>query len=135
MASLRTVIAENVQEHLKRSDWKAAIVEMEKLFAIDRDPLIRVRIGDARLKLDRKSSAIREYLRAAELFAEKGFVLKALAQYGLVLRLDPSNAYAKKKIAAMETLRPGKTDARLQHAPMEYRMPQPDADVVPHYAS
>jgi len=135
MASNKTTIAENVQEHLERSDWKAAIAEMEKLFAIDRDPLIRVRIGDARLKLNRKRAAIREYLRAAELFAEKGFVVKALAQYSLVLRLDSLNSYARKKMEVMELLRPGKSVTELQRAPMEYRVPQQFAGVVPHYAS
>lgn len=135
MASNKTIIAENVQEHLERSDWKAAIAEMEKLFAIDRDPLIRVRIGDARLKLNRKRSAIREYLRAAELFAEKGFVAKALAQYSLVLRIDASNIYARNKMAVMEMLRPNKTVTRQHRAPMEYRVPQPFESSIPPYAS
>lgn len=135
MASNKTTLAENVQEHLEKSDWTSAIAEMEKLYAIDRDPLIRVRIGDARLKLNRKRAAIREYLRAAELFAEKGFVVKALAQYSLVLRLDSSNTYARKKMAAMEMLRPGKTDTRQRRAPMEYRVPQPFESSVPLYAS
>ena len=135
MASNKTIIAENVQEHLERSDWKAAIAEMEKLYAIDRDPLIRVRIGDARLKLNRKCSAIREYLRAAGLFAEKGFVVKALAQYSLVLRLDSSNAYARKRMEVMEMLRPGKTATQQQREPMEYRVPQPYESTIPPYAS
>ena len=135
MASNKTIIAENVQEHLERSDWKAAIAEMEKLFAIDRDPLIRVRIGDARLKLNWKRSAIREYLRAAGLFAEKGFVVKALAQYSLVLRLDSTNTYARNKMEIMEMLRPNKTTTKQQSAPIEYRVPQPFESSIPPYAS
>jgi tetratricopeptide (TPR) repeat protein len=135
MASNKTIIAENVQEHLERSDWQAAIEEMEKLFAIDRDPLIRVRIGDARLKLNRKCAAIREYLRAAGLFAEKGFVIKALAQYSLVLRLDSSNTYARNKMEVLEMLRPNKTATKQQCAPMEYRVPQPFESSIPPYAS
>jgi tetratricopeptide (TPR) repeat protein len=135
MASNKTIIAENVQEHLERSDWQAAIEEMEKLFAIDRDPLIRVRIGDARLKLNRKCAAIREYLRAAGLFAEKGFVVKALAQYSLVLRLDSSNTYARNKMEVLEMLRPNKTATKQQRAPMEYRVPQPFESSIPPYAS
>jgi len=135
MASKRTIIAENVQEHLGRADWKAAIAEMEKLFAIDRDPLIRVRIGDARLKLNLKCAAIREYLRAAALFAEKGFVAKALAQYSLVLRLDSSNTYARNKMEVMERLRPGKTATKRQRAPMEYHVPRPFAGSIPPHAS
>jgi tetratricopeptide (TPR) repeat protein len=102
MASKKSVISENVQDCLKKLDWQAAIAEMEKLFAIDRDPIIRVRIGDIRRKLNRKGDAIKEYVYAADLFAERGFIIKALAQYNLALRLDSSNEYARSR---METLR------------------------------
>lgn len=135
MAMEKTIIAENVQRHLEKSDWKAAIAEMEKLYAIDRAPLIRVRIGDVRLKLNRKQAAIREYLRAAKLFAGQGFVVKALAQYRLVLRLDSSNAYARNKMAVMEMLRPIKMVAKPQRAPMEYRVPPSFENSAPLYAS
>jgi hypothetical protein len=125
MAADKALIVDTVQEHLGRGEWNSAIREMEKLFVIDRDPHIRVRIGDARLKLNRKRSAIREYLRAAELFIEKGFVAKALAQYSLVLRLDDLNTYARNRIEAIETLRPSPR-ASMRHAlPMEYRLPPP----------
>ena len=60
MASNKTIIVENIQDCLDQSDWRAAIIEMEKLFAIEQDPHIRVRIGDARRKLNRIRSAIRE---------------------------------------------------------------------------
>lgn len=50
---------------------------MEKLFVIDPDPIIRVRIGDAYQKLGRKQDAVREYLHAAGLYAGKGAVVKA----------------------------------------------------------
>ena len=124
MASKKTIIAENVQKFLDRSDWDAAITEMEKLFAIDRDPHVRVRIGDARRKLNRMRAAIREYIRAADLFAENGFVVKALAQYGLALRLDSSNTYARTQMEILEMLRPARAEKKLTCAPMEYRAPQ-----------
>ena len=131
MASNKTIITENVQYCLDQSDWRAAIIEMEKLFAIDRDPHIRVRIGDGRRKLNRIRAAIRDYLRAADLFAEKGFVAKALAQYNLVLRLDSSNRYARTKMERLEMLRPCAAGTKLKCAPMEYRAPQPLASTMP----
>jgi tetratricopeptide (TPR) repeat protein len=124
MASEKTIIAENIQDFLDQSDWRAAIIEMEKLFAIDQDPHIRVKIGDTRRKLNRIHAAIREYIRAADLFAEKGFVVKALAQYNLVLRLDPSNAYARAKMELLEMLRRDRTVTKLNSSPMEYRAPR-----------
>jgi len=120
MASLKTIISEKVQEHLERANWNAAIAEMEKLFAVDQDPLIRVRIGNIRRKLDRERDAVREYVLAADLFAEMGFVLKALAQYRLALRLDPSNTDVRSK---MEQLRESYPVVQLRREPMEYRVP------------
>ncbi len=131
MASKKTAITENVQEYLERSDWKSAIKEMEKLFAINQDPLVRVRIGDARLKLNRRREAIRDYVRAADLFAEKGFVVKALAQYTLALRLDSSNDDARSKIEKMQLLRTFNSVTKPQHGPMEYHVPQPFEDALP----
>jgi tetratricopeptide (TPR) repeat protein len=132
MASKKTILAENIQNFLDRSDWKAAIVEMEKLFAIDQDPHVRVRIGDARRKLNLIRSAVKEYLHAADLFAENGFVVKALAQYNLALRLDSSNTHARTKMEMLEMLRPGRTEKKLACTPMEYQAPQPFASATPY---
>ncbi len=112
MASKKSMIAESVQEHLRKFNWHAAINDMEKLFAIDQDPLVRVRIGDIRRKLNKNCDAIKEYLHAADLFAERGFTKKALAQYNLALRLDSSNQYARSK---MEMLRSGKIVPACSH--------------------
>lgn len=131
MASITTIIAENVQEHLSKANWKAAIIEMERLFAIHQDPLIRVRIGDARRKLNRKDEAIQEYLRAADLFAEKGFIVKALAQYRLVSRLDPSNTDIRSK---RERLRTSHPVVKLKRGPVEYRPPELLGNAIPTYS-
>ena len=129
MASIRTIIAENVQKHISKADWKAAIREMEKLFAIHQDPLIRVRIGDVRQKLNRKDEAIQEYLLAADLFAERGFFVKALAQYRLALRLDPSNRDIRSK---RERLRMSCPVVKLKREPVEYRPPEPIGNAILH---
>jgi len=127
VASMTTILAENVQEHIRKADWKAAITEMEKLFAIHQDPLIRVRIGDVRQKLNRKDEAIREYLLAADLFAERGFFVKALALYRLALRLDPSNVDIRSK---RERLRMGCPVVTWKREPVEYRPPEPITDAI-----
>jgi tetratricopeptide (TPR) repeat protein len=132
LASTRTIIAEKVQEHLNKANWMAAITEMEKLFAIHQDPLIRVRIGDVRRKLNREDEAIREYLRAADLFAERGFVVKALAQYRLALRLDPSNVDVRSK---RERLRLNCPVIKWKREPAEYRPPEHVDNALPSCSS
>jgi len=121
MASERTIISDNVQDYLEKKDWNAALAEMEKLFAIVQDPLIRVRIGDVRRKLNRNGEAIQEYVLAADLFAEKGFVVKAMAQYSLALRLDSSNTNARSKREVLRSIYPF---AMLKREPVEYRIPE-----------
>jgi tetratricopeptide (TPR) repeat protein len=131
LASEKTKIAEMVQKYLGKSDWKSAIAEMEKLFAVDPDPIVRVRMGDVRQKLNQKAEAVKEYIQAADLYADKGFVVKALAQYKLALRLDPVNKQAQEKI---ESLHSNKTVAELKIEPLEDGAPQPTRSVIPLFS-
>ncbi len=131
MASEKATISENVQKYLNKSDWKAAITEMEKLFTIDPDPIVRVRIGDARQKLNQKGDAVKEYIHAADLYAEKGFVVKALAQYKLALRLDPANKDAQNK---MEGLHSNKSVSEFKLEPVIEGEAQPTRSVVPLFS-
>ncbi len=96
-------LLDSIQKFIGKADWKSAIAEMEKLFLIQPDPIIRVRIGDAYQKLNNKPEAVKEYIRAADLYAEKGAVVKALAQYKLALRVDPSNHAAHERIEALHS--------------------------------
>ena len=131
MASEKAVIAENVQKFLGKSDWKSAIAEMEKLFAIDADPMVRVRIGDAYQKLGQKAEAVKQYIHAADLYADGGFVVKALAQYKLALRHDPANKDAQGKI---ELLHSNKTVTELKLEPIEDGGEQPTRSVIPLFS-
>ncbi len=131
MASEKAVLSENVQKYLQKLDWKSAILEMEKLFAVDPDPIVRVRIGDARQKLDQKVEAAREYVRAANLYAEKGFVVKALALYKLALRLDPANKQAQSQ---MESLHSNKTVSERKTEPVEAGASTPVRSVIPLFS-
>ncbi len=104
-AAEKSRLIDAIQKQVSKTDWKAAIAEMEKLYAVDPDPITRVRIGDAYQKLGQKPNAVREYLQAADLYAEKGAVVKALAQYKLALRLDPGNKQAQERIEALHSNR------------------------------
>ena len=131
MASEKAAIADKVQKYLVKSDWKSAVAEMEKLFAIDEDPIVRVRIGDALQKMNRKDEAVKEYIRAADLYAEEGFVVKALALYKLALRIDPEN---KQALAQMELLHSNKTVSELKLEPIEDGEQQPTRSVIPLFS-
>jgi len=131
VATEKATISEQIQKYLQKSDWKSAIAEMEKLFAIDQDPIVRVRMGDARQKLGQKPEAVKEYIHAADLYAEKGFVVKALAQYKLALRLDPANKQAQKN---MEGLHSHTTISQNKIEPLEFGSLEPASSVIPLFA-
>jgi cAMP-dependent protein kinase regulator len=104
---------------------------MEKLFAIDQDPQVKVRMGDVRQKMNQKPQAVAEYMKAAEIFADKGFVVKALAMYKLVLRLDPNN---DKALNLMSGLHSNKSVTELKLEPVELGEVAPQSSVIPLFA-
>jgi len=131
LASEKAAISENVQKFIQKSDWKNAITEMEKLFALDHDPQVKVRMGDIRQKMNQKPQAINEYMKAAEIFAEKGFVVKALAMYKMVLRLDPNS---DKALSQMASLHSNKSVTELKLEPLELGEVAPQSSIVPLFA-
>lgn len=131
MASDKALLIDSIQEHFKKSNWKAAVADMEKLFAIGPDPIIRVRIGDAYQKLNRKPEAVKEYLRAADMYADTGAVVKALAQYKLALRVDPANKQAQDRIEALHS---NKTVKESKAEPVEQGAQKPASSVIPLFA-
>ncbi len=124
-------LIDSIQKFVSKSDWKSAIPEMEKLFAIGPDPIIRVRIGDAYQKLNKKPEAVKEYLRAADMYAETGAVVKALAQYKLALRLEPGNKQAQERIEALHS---NKTVKESKAEPVEQGAQKPASSVIPLFA-
>jgi cAMP-dependent protein kinase regulator len=131
MASEKAQLTETIQNYVGKSDYKAAIPEMEKLFALDPDPIIRVRMGDAYQKLNRKPEAVKEYVRAADLYAQSNAVVKALAQYKLALRLEPGNKQAQERLEALYT---NKTVKESSVAPAEKETQKPAGNAVSLFA-
>lgn len=131
MASDKAQLIDSIQEHLNRSNWKAAVTDMEKLFAMNPDPIIRVRIGDSYQKLNQKLEAVREYVYAADLYAEKGAVVKALAQYKLALRLDPTHKRAQERMVSLHS---NKTVLEKKAEPVEEGKQKPANSAIPLFA-
>ncbi|HSQ78476.1 MAG TPA: cyclic nucleotide-binding domain-containing protein, partial [Nitrospirota bacterium] len=130
-ASEKGKLIDAIQKFVSKSDWKSVITEMEKLFTLGPDPIIRVRIGDAYQKLNRKAEAVKEYLRAADMYADAGAVVKALAQYKLALRLDPATRQAQERIEALHS---NKTVKESKAEPVEQGAQKPASSVIPLFA-
>ena len=130
-AENRAQLIDNIQAFLGKGKWKEAVADMEKLFALNPDPIIRVRMGDAYQKLNSKPEATREYVYAADLYAEKGAVVKALAQYKLALRIDPEHKRAQDRMAALHS---NKTIAEKKAEPVEEGKQKPANSAIPLFA-
>lgn len=131
MGTEKAKLSEGVQKYLEKQDWKAAVGEMEKLFALEPDPQIRVRMGDCWQKMNKKGEAVAEYLKAADLFSEKGFVVKALAIYKLILRIDPGHKKAQDLMAALHS---NKSVAETKLEPVALGALAPQNSVIPLFS-
>lgn len=131
MSTDKAQLIDTIQKYLGKSNWKAAVVEMEKLFAIDPDPMIRVRMGDAYQKLNQKAEAVKEYIQAADLFAATGGIVRALALYKLALRLDPQSKPANEKMASLHS---NKAMTEKRPEPVEGAAVKPPRSVIPLFA-
>lgn len=131
MSNDKTILIENIQGFLSKGKWKDAVSDMEKLFALNPDPIIRVRMGDAYQKLNSKPEATREYVYAADLYAEKGAIVKALAQYKLALRIDPNHKRAQDRMAALHS---NKVITEKKAEPVEDGKQKPANSAIPLFA-
>jgi cAMP-dependent protein kinase regulator len=127
----KTQLIDRIQKYLGKGKWKEAVADMEKLFAMNPDPIIRVRMGDAYQKLNSKPEAVREYVYAADLYAEKGAVVKALAQYKLALRIDPNHKRAQDRMASLHS---NKVIAEKKAEPIEEGKQKATNSAVPLFA-
>ncbi|MDA8099658.1 MAG: cyclic nucleotide-binding domain-containing protein [Nitrospiraceae bacterium] len=131
MAIDKTKLIEEIQKHLVKGKWKDAVSGMEQLFAMNPDPIIRVRMGDAYQKLNSRPEATREYVYAADLYAEQGAVVKALAQYKLALRIDPNH---RRAIDRMSALHSNKVIVEKKAEPVDEGKSKPANSAVPLFA-
>jgi len=86
----KTLIIKEAQKYLARGQVDKAIAEWEKILKEGPDGNVHNTIGDLHLKRGDKKSAAESYSRAADVFRQDGFALKALALYKKVLNINPA---------------------------------------------
>ncbi|MBI3995857.1 MAG: cyclic nucleotide-binding domain-containing protein [Nitrospirae bacterium] len=102
MVTEKDRVTDDLQKYIKKSQWDKAIQALDRLAALEPNNAVhRLRAGDYYLKLGATPKAVTAYHQAASVFTEGGFVVKALAAYKMVLRLDPQNKNAHEKMQAL----------------------------------
>ncbi len=89
-------LKDTARKYEQREDWRKAIDAYQRVIQhydsgreADADLTIYNRVGDLHLKLNDPGSAVQSYERAAELYAEQGFLNNAIALCGKMLRVNP----------------------------------------------
>ncbi len=92
----------------QKEDWRRAIEVYNKAiqeFESGResapDLSLYNRVGDLHLKLNDPASAVRSYERAADLYADQGFLNNAIALCGKILRVNPGRVQTYLKLAQL----------------------------------
>ncbi|MCS6288661.1 MAG: tetratricopeptide repeat protein [Nitrospira sp.] len=91
MAVDRRTVLQNAQLFASKGQYEAAIAEWRKLTTdTPADGTIFNSIGDLQLKRNSTPDAVAAFLQAAGAFRSEGSVLKAIAAYKKILKVDPS---------------------------------------------
>ena len=100
---------------LQPGKYDKAIIELKKLVDDDKtDVRTLLKLGDTHVKLGSKKESIEAYEKAAAIYTEQGFYLKAVAVFKQILRVDPNIPELHLKLAELYQ-QLGLTSDALQH--------------------
>jgi len=85
----KSTIAKNAQMYASKGQIDKAIAEWETLLRTSPDGNIYNTVGDLYLKKKARAEAIEAFTKAANIFKENGFFLKAIALYKKILHISP----------------------------------------------
>ncbi len=132
MESEKDKLNEDLQRYLKKGSWQNAITVLKRLSALEPDnAFYRLRIGDYFGRLSDPQTAAESYLAAGELYANGGFVVKALAAFKMALKVDANNATAHKKITGLHAHAVQQAASQLRVAVEEPPGPPPASEPPP----
>lgn len=102
MALDRAKSLASAEKFVKSGKISEAIAEYRKLAEDNsRDMGVVNKLGDLCVRAGKNQDAIRYFLRIAEFYAADGFLLKAIAMYKKISKLDPANVDCLQKLAGL----------------------------------
>lgn len=91
MALDRLKLIETAQRHVEKRQYNKAIALLRRVVGADpSDTRTWLRLGDVYTRAQQLPEACDAYLRVAQTYTQDGFLLKAIAVYRQVARLDPT---------------------------------------------
>ncbi len=97
----KSVITKAAQKFTAKGQIDKAITEWEKVLKVSQDGNVYNAVGDLYLKKKAKRGAVEAFIKAASIFREDGFYLKAMALYKKILNIAPSQVEALVSLAEL----------------------------------
>lgn len=92
----------NAERYLRQNKLQFAITEYEKILQVEpRDLAILNTVGDIYARLGQNDKAIERFRVVGESYVNDGFLLKAIALYKKITKLDPNGLPAIEKLAEL----------------------------------
>jgi tetratricopeptide (TPR) repeat protein len=103
----------NAERYLQQNKLPNAISEYEKILKVEpHDLAILNTVGDIYSRLGQNEKAIERFRVVGEAYASDGFLLKAIAMYKKITKLDPNGLSAMEKLAELYRKQGLVSDAR-----------------------
>jgi tetratricopeptide (TPR) repeat protein len=112
----RARVLKAADKYVRQGKLEAAVKEFLKLVQDNpRDVATINRVGDLYSKLGKKEQAIQQFSRIAEFYTDEGFLLKAIAIYKKITKLEPSSLEAYRCLADLYSQQGLTMEARAQY--------------------
>ena len=113
MAFNKTKALEKAQKLVSQGKLKEAIAEYQKIHEKDpKDQTTLNTLGDLNVRIKNVPGALSYYTKLADVYINGGFLVRGIAMYKKINKLDPKNSKALERLAELYTMQGLMTEAR-----------------------
>ncbi|MBI2956284.1 MAG: tetratricopeptide repeat protein [Acidobacteria bacterium] len=116
MAFKKDKAVQAAQDLISKGKLKEAVAEFSKIAQYDpRDANVLNTLGDLYVRLSNIPEATRYYTRLADVYVKEGFLVRGIAMFKKISKLDPSDTNAQERLADLYTMQGLLNEARAQY--------------------
>jgi tetratricopeptide (TPR) repeat protein len=101
------------QKLVAQGKVREAVNEYKQIYSKDpKDQNVLNTLGDLYVRLNRLPEALEYYIKLADMYAGEGFLVRGIAMYKKISKLEPANTHALARLADLYTMQGMLADAR-----------------------